>query len=67
MNNKEFTVRKMINSEFKSRDDIIKRDEKGALCHFAVEASSGAAQIGLSREQAYALAEVMNNYVLEAA
>lgn len=67
MNNKEYTVRKMLNSEFKSRDDIIKRDAAGNLCHFACEHSTGASQPGLSRVQAFALAERMNNLTLEAA
>lgn len=61
MNNKEYSVRKMLNSEFKSHADLIRRDAAGSLCHFACEHSSGAVETGLSRAQAFELAERMNN------
>lgn len=55
-----YTPRKMRQNEFRDDYDHVKRDAAGALCHFAVEALNGATVVGVSWQQACALAERMN-------
>ncbi len=62
-----YSPRKMIQKEFTTADSRIKRDASGALCHFAVEHSSGAKVVGLSWQQACEIAETRNMAELEAA
>lgn len=61
-----YTARRMRKTEFKTTAAMLKRDADGNLCGFAIEHESGAAEIGLSWQQACQLAEERNS-VLEAA
>ena len=55
-----FTARRMTKTEFKTANEMIRRDAAGALCGFAVEHHSGAKVTGLSLSQALTLAAQNN-------
>lgn len=55
----QYTARRMKNNEFRTVDDLIRRDAKGALCQFAVDGGNFAV-LNLSWAQACELAESNN-------